>query len=45
MTDTPAPTEPDAAPAEDDDLVIEDLTDDPWPMPTPRICICTVSAE
>lgn len=31
-------------PVEDDDLVIEDLSGAPWPSPTPRICICTVSA-
>ncbi|WKX70472.1 hypothetical protein [Streptomyces sp. XD-27] len=24
------------------DLVIEDLTADPWPTPPPGICICTV---
>ncbi|WP_431044312.1 hypothetical protein ACQUSR_22005 [Streptomyces sp. P1-3] len=25
------------------DLVIEDLTADPWPAPPPGICICTVT--
>ncbi|WP_262699752.1 MULTISPECIES: hypothetical protein [Streptomyces] len=32
-------------PAEDDDLVIEDLSDTAWPIPAPGICICTVGAE
>ncbi|MBP8539954.1 hypothetical protein [Streptomyces sp. MK37H] len=32
-------------PAEDDDLVIEDLSDGAWPIPAPGICICTVGAE
>ncbi|GAA2317562.1 hypothetical protein [Streptomyces violaceusniger] len=32
-------------PAEDDDLVIEDLSDASWPIPAPGICICTVGAE
>ncbi|AGP57600.1 hypothetical protein [Streptomyces rapamycinicus] len=32
-------------PAEDDDLVIEDLSDAAWPIPAPGICICTVGAE
>ncbi|WP_413101415.1 hypothetical protein [Streptomyces sp. Inha503] len=31
--------------AEDDDLVIEDLSDTAWPIPAPGICICTVGAE
>ncbi|KAK1179470.1 hypothetical protein B7755_015740 [Streptomyces sp. NBS 14/10] len=26
-----------------DDLVIEDLSAEPWPAPTPGICICTIS--
>ncbi|MFE2183490.1 hypothetical protein [Streptomyces sp. NPDC059455] len=34
-----------AKPAEDDDLVIEDLSDTAWPIPAPGICICTVGAE
>ncbi|MFE9066703.1 hypothetical protein [Streptomyces violaceusniger] len=32
-------------PAEDDDLVIEDLSDAAWPIGAPAICICTVGAE
>ncbi|MBI0301109.1 hypothetical protein JBE04_43395 [Streptomyces sp. PRKS01-29] len=32
-------------PVEDDDLVIEDLSDAAWPLPAPGICICTVGAE
>ncbi|SEB96737.1 hypothetical protein [Streptomyces melanosporofaciens] len=32
-------------PTEDDDLVIEDLSDAAWPLGTPAICICTVGAE
>ncbi|MBO3679526.1 hypothetical protein [Streptomyces sp. NEAU-YJ-81] len=32
-------------PAEDDDLVIEDLSDTAWPIGAPAICICTVGAE
>ncbi|MEV6130892.1 hypothetical protein AB0M05_29400 [Streptomyces violaceusniger] len=32
-------------PAEDDDLVIEDLSDVAWPIGAPAICICTVGAE
>ncbi|MGW7617748.1 hypothetical protein ACWGLG_18265 [Streptomyces antimycoticus] len=32
-------------PAEDDDLVIEDLSDATWPIGAPAICICTVGAE
>ncbi|WP_413799452.1 hypothetical protein [Streptomyces iranensis] len=32
-------------PAEDDDLVIEDLSDTAWPIPAPGICICTVGVE
>ncbi|MCG0291047.1 hypothetical protein [Streptomyces sp. PSAA01] len=32
-------------PAEDDDLVIEDLSDAAWPLGAPAICICTVGAE
>ncbi len=31
-------------PAEDDDLVIEDLSDAAWPVPAPGICICTIGA-
>ena len=27
-----------------DDLVIEDLSADPWPAPALGICICTISA-
>lgn len=32
-------------PAEDDDLVIEDLSDAAWPIGAPAICICTVGVE
>ncbi|OPF77765.1 hypothetical protein VT50_0221035 [Streptomyces antioxidans] len=32
-------------PVEDDDLVIEDLSDTAWSLPAPGICICTVAAE
>ncbi|EXU67082.1 hypothetical protein Z951_16985 [Streptomyces sp. PRh5] len=43
---TPAkPAEAARPPAEDDDLVIEDLSDAAWPIPAPGICICTVGAE
>ncbi|GAA0901290.1 MULTISPECIES: hypothetical protein [Streptomyces violaceusniger group] len=43
---TPAkPAEAVRPPAEDDDLVIEDLSDAAWPIPAPGICICTVGAE
>ncbi|MGW5448851.1 hypothetical protein [Streptomyces asiaticus] len=39
------PAEAVRPPAEDDDLVIEDLSDAAWPIPAPGICICTVGAE
>ncbi|MCQ8191154.1 hypothetical protein [Streptomyces rugosispiralis] len=32
-------------PAEDDDLVIENLSEAAWPIPAPGICICTVGAD
>jgi hypothetical protein len=53
MTDTsPIPASPSAlcaagpGPADlgVDDLVIEDLSAEPWPAPAPGICICTTSA-
>ncbi|MES4905972.1 MULTISPECIES: hypothetical protein [unclassified Streptomyces] len=52
MTDTPpVPVSPSAlcaagpGPADPgvDDLVIEDLSAEPWPSPAPGICICTIS--
>jgi hypothetical protein len=57
MTDTSTPAAPASPAGDDpaegaadgelvpDDLVIEDLSDVPWPIPAPGICICTVGTD